>query len=67
MANIFRLYFAKSETYYADIEANTLDEAIAKEGSINANDMHEIDGTMECILDKNILEIITKGQIWKLV
>ena len=52
MTNVFRLYFVKTETYYADVEASTLDEAIAKEGYINVSDMHEMDGTMECILDE---------------
>ena len=52
MANIFRLYFDRSETYYADVKANTLYEAIAKEAYIDASDMHEIDGTMECVLDE---------------
>lgn len=53
MANIFRLHFTKREHYYSDVEANTLDEAIAKEGDIQLSDMKEVDGTLECILDED--------------
>lgn len=53
MANIFRLHFTKREHYYSDVEANTLDEAIAKESDIQLSDMKEADGTLECIFDED--------------
>lgn len=57
MANIFRLHFTKKEHYYTDIEANTLDEAIAKESEIQLSDMKEIDGTLECVFDEEYTRI----------
>ena len=42
----YRLHFVKTECYYADVEADSLQEAIDMAEDINSGQMKDIDGTL---------------------
>ena len=46
MAKVFRLHFIKTEYYYADVEANSLQEAIDTADDIESGQMEAIDDTL---------------------
>ena len=53
MANIFRLHFIKTECYYTDVEANSLQEAIDMAEDIESGQMEAIDDTLHFEFDED--------------
>ena len=46
MKKVFRLHFVKTECYYADVEADSLQEAIDMAEDIESGQMEAIDDTI---------------------
>ena len=53
MKKVFRLHFVKTECYYADVEADSLQEAIAMADDIESGQMEAIDGTLHFEFDED--------------
>ena len=53
MKKTFRLHFVKTECYYADIEADSLQEAIDMAEDIESGQMEAIDDTLSYEFDKD--------------
>ena len=53
MKKTFRLHFVKTECYYADVEADSLDEAIDMAIDIESGQMEAIDDTLSYEFDKD--------------
>ena len=49
----YRLHFVKTECYYADVEAESLDDAIDMAEDIESGQMEAIDGTLEFEFDED--------------
>ena len=52
MKKIFRLHFVKTECYYADVEADSLQEAIDMADDIESGQMEAIDDTLHFEFDE---------------
>ena len=52
MKKVFRLHFVKTECYYADVEANSLQEAIDMADDIESGQMEAIDDTLHFEFDE---------------
>ena len=53
MKKTFRLYFDRTECYYADVEADSLQEAIDMAEDIESGQMEAIDATLHFEFDKD--------------
>ena len=53
MANIFRLHFIKTECYYTDVEADSLQEAIDMADDVESEQMEAIDDTLHFEFDED--------------
>lgn len=53
MKKTFRLHFVKTECYYADVEADSLQEAIDMAEDIESGQMEAIDDTLHFEFDKD--------------
>ena len=51
--NTYRLHFVKTECYYADVEADSLQEAIDMAEDIESGQMEAIDDTLEFEFDED--------------
>ena len=49
----YRLNFVKTECYYADVQAESLDDAIDMAEDIESGQMEAIDGTLEFEFDED--------------
>ena len=49
----YRLHFVKTECYYADVEAESLDNAIDMAEDIESGQMESIDDTLEFEFDED--------------
>ena len=49
----YRLYFVKTECYYADVQAESLDDAIDMAEDIESGQMEAIDNTLEFEFDED--------------
>ena len=53
MKKTFRLHFVRTECYYADVEADSLQEAIDMAEDIESGQMEAIDDTLHFEFDKD--------------
>lgn len=53
MKKTFRLHFVRTECYYADVEADSLQEAIDKAEDIESGQMEAIDDTLHFEFDED--------------
>ena len=53
MKKTFRLHFVKTECYYADVEADSLQDAIDMAEDIESGQMEAIDDTLEFEFDED--------------
>lgn len=53
MKKTYRLHFIKTECYYADVEANSLKEAIDMAEDIESGQMEAIDDTLHFEFDED--------------
>ena len=53
MKKTYRLHFVKTECYYADVEADSLQEAIDMAEDIESGQMEAIDDTLEFEFDED--------------
>ena len=53
MKKTYRLHFVKTEYYYADVEAESLDDAIDMAEDIESGQMEAIDDTLEFEFDED--------------
>ena len=51
--NTYRLHFVKTECYYADVQAESLDDAIDMAEDIESGQMEAIDDTLEFEFDED--------------
>lgn len=49
----FRLHFVKTECYYADVQAESLDDAIDMAEDIESGQMEAVDDTLEFEFDED--------------
>lgn len=49
----YRLHFVKTECYYADVEAESLDDAIDMADDVESGQMEAIDDTLEFEFDED--------------
>ena len=53
MKKTFRLHFVRTECYYADVQAESLDDAIDMAEDIESGQMEAIDDTLEFEFDED--------------
>ena len=53
MKKRYRLYFVKTECYYADVEAESLDDAIDMADDVESGQMEAIDDTLSYEFDED--------------
>ena len=53
MKKTFRLHFVKTECYYADVEADSLQEAIDMADDVESGQMEAIDDTLSYEFDED--------------
>ena len=53
MKKTYRLHFVKTECYYADVQAESLDDAIDMAEDIESGQMEAIDDTLEFEFDED--------------
>ena len=53
MKKTYRLHFVKTECYYADVEAESLDDAIDMSEDIESSQMEAIDDTLSFEFDED--------------
>ena len=53
MKKTFRLHFVRTECYYADVEADSLQEAIDMADDVESGQMEAIDDTLSYEFDKD--------------
>ena len=61
MKKTFRLHFTKTEYYYADVEADNLEEAIDMAEDIVSGQMEAIDDTINFEFDKDFTMNTNEG------
>ena len=53
MKKTYRLHFVRTECYYADVEAESLDDAIDMADDVESGQMEAIDDTLEFEFDED--------------